>query len=84
MKIGEMSRERRRWKKNKIAARMQRISAAHALRLDQQNLIPEEERAKKFVEPKQRSASGRVFTGNDCEYIRLSSVTANEGCLDGE
>ena len=84
MQIGEISRERRRWKKIKLAARLKRIRAAHALRLDQNNLMPEEERAEKSVEPKQRSAPGRVFTGNECEYIRLCSVTANEDCPDGE
>ena len=83
MQIGER-RERRRWKKIKLAARLQHMRASKALRLDQNNLMPEEERAEKSVEPKQRSASGRVFTGNDCEYVKMSSVTANEGCLDGE
>ena len=38
----------------------------------------------KSVEPSQRSASGRVYTGNDCEYIKLGSITANDGCTDGE
>ena len=38
----------------------------------------------KSVEPEQRSASGRVLTGNDCEYIKLGSITANDGCTDGE
>ena len=33
---------------------------------------------------KQLSATGRVLTGNDCEYIKLCSVTANEDCNDGE
>ena len=36
----------------------------------------------KSVEPSQRSASGRVYTGNDCEYIKLGSITANDGCTD--
>ena len=31
----------------------------------------------------QRSASGRVIKGNDCEYIKLNSITANSGCTDG-
>ena len=38
----------------------------------------------KSVEPEQRSATGRVLTGNDCEYIKLNSITANDGCTDGE
>ena len=38
----------------------------------------------KSVEPAQRSATGRVFTGNDCEYIKINSITANDGCTDGE
>ena len=83
MKIGER-RERRRWRKIKIAARLEHMRASKALRLDQNNLMPEEERAEKSVEPKQRSVSGRVFTGNDCEFIKISCVTANEGCIDGE
>lgn len=69
-----MSRETR-WKKIKLGA--------HALSLDQNNRMPEEERVEKSVEPKQRSASGRVLTGNNCEYIKLCSVTANDGCTDG-
>ena len=44
----------------------------------------EVEIVEKSVEPKQRSVSGRVFTGNDCEFIKISCVTANEGCIDGE
>jgi hypothetical protein len=44
----------------------------------------EVEFVEKSFEPKQRSATGRVFTGNCCEYIKLGSVTANEDCTDGE
>ena len=83
MQIGER-RERRRWKKIKLAARLEHMRASKALRLDRNNLMPEEERAEKSVEPKQRSVTGRVFTGNSCEYIKLGSVTVNEDCTDGE
>ena len=31
-----------------------------------------------------RTVEGRVFTGKDCEYIKLCSITANDGCTDGE
>merc|ERR1711892_798046 len=31
----------------------------------------------------QRTATGRVLKGNDCEYIKLGSITANDGCTDG-
>ena len=34
--------------------------------------------------PKERKAAGRVYTGNDCEYITISSITANSGCSNGE
>ena len=44
----------------------------------------EVEIVEKSVEPKQRSVTGRVFTGNSCEYIKLGSVTVNEDCTDGE
>ena len=57
MQIGER-RERRRWKKIKLAARLQHMRESKALHLDQNNLMPEEKRAEKSVEPKQRSASG--------------------------
>ena len=30
--------------------------------------------------PKERKAAGRVYTGNDCEYITISSITSNSGC----
>merc|ERR1712083_47827 len=43
----------------------------------------EVEIVKKSVELKQRSATGRVYRGNDCEYIKLGSVTVNDGCTDG-
>ena len=36
------------------------------------------------VDLKQRIATGRVYTGNDCEYIKLGSVTLNAGCTDGK
>ena len=36
------------------------------------------------VDLKQRTATGRVYTGNDCEYIKLGSVTVNDGCTDGK
>ena len=39
---------------------------------------------KKSVELKQRTATGRVYRGNDCEYIKLGSVTVNDGCTDGK
>jgi len=49
--------------------------------------IPEEyeevEIVKKSVELKQRTATGRVYKGSDCEYIKLGSVTVNDGCTDG-
>ena len=32
----------------------------------------------------QRTATGRVLKGNDCEYIKLGSITANDGCTDGK
>ena len=35
-------------------------------------------------EPEKRTIEGRVYTGNDCEYIKLCSITANAGCTDGE
>ena len=35
------------------------------------------------IEFNERIATGRVLTGNDCEYIKLASVTANDGCTDG-
>ena len=35
-------------------------------------------------EPKQRAATGRVLTGDDCEFIKLCSLTANDDCIDGE
>ena len=76
MQIGER-RERRRWRKIKLAAHLQHMKATKALRVDGKNLMPEDERAEKY-------ASGRVFTGNDCEYIKISCVIANDGCLDGE
>ena len=44
----------------------------------------EVEIVEKSVEPEQRSATGRVYTGNDCEYIKLGSITANDGCTNGE
>jgi hypothetical protein len=44
----------------------------------------EVEFVEKSVETKQRFATGRVITGNSCEYIKLGSVTANEDCTDGE
>merc|ERR1711892_770752 len=31
----------------------------------------------------QRTATGRVLKGNDCEYIKLGSITDNDGCTDG-
>ena len=31
-----------------------------------------------------RKAAGRVYTGNDCEYITISSITSNSGCSNGE
>ena len=37
----------------------------------------------KSTQLKQRTATGRVYTGNDCEYIKLCSVTANSGCDNG-
>ena len=37
----------------------------------------------KPVEPKQRSATGRVFIGNDCEYLRLNSITWFDRCTNG-
>ena len=39
---------------------------------------------RKSVELKQRTATGRVYKGNDCEYIKLGSVTVNDGCTDGK
>ena len=36
------------------------------------------------VDLKQRTATGRVYRGNDCEYIKLGSVTLNDGCTDGK
>merc|ERR1719320_953078 len=49
--------------------------------------IPEEyeevEIMRKSVELKQRTATGRVYKGNDCEYIKLGSVTVNDGWTDG-
>ena len=80
MQIGEISKERKRWKKIKKVARMQRLSKIHALRMDQQNLVPVEERVEKSVEPR----PSKVFTGAQCEYIRLNSLLANEGCTNGE
>ena len=38
----------------------------------------------KSVEPKQRTVTGRVLTGNDCEFIKLCSLTVNDDCLDSE
>ena len=38
----------------------------------------------KTHEPEQRSVSGRVIKGNDCEYIKLCSITSNDGCTDGK
>ena len=35
-------------------------------------------------EPEQRTIQGRLFTGSTCEYIKLGSITANDGCTDGE
>ena len=35
-------------------------------------------------EPAQRSITGRLITGNTCEYIKLGSIIANDGCIDGE
>ena len=32
----------------------------------------------------QRTATGRVLKGNDCEYIKLGSITDNDGCTDGK
>merc|ERR1712106_509736 len=31
----------------------------------------------------QRTATGRVLKGNDREYIKLGSITANDGCTNG-
>ena len=39
---------------------------------------------RKSVELKHRTATGRVYRGNDCEYIKLGSVTVNDGCTDGK
>ena len=38
----------------------------------------------KSSETGQRTAMGRVYTGHDCEYIKLGSVTENDGCTDGK
>jgi len=34
-------------------------------------------------EPALRSITGRLITGNTCEYIKLGSITANDGCTNG-
>ena len=39
---------------------------------------------RKSVDLKQRKASGIIFVGVDCEYIRLGSVILNDGCTDGK
>ena len=36
------------------------------------------------IELKQRTATGRVYTGIDCEYIKLGSVTLKDSCTDGK
>merc|ERR1711892_189021 len=33
--------------------------------------------------PYLRTATGRVIKGSDCEYIKLGSITDNDGCTDG-
>ena len=38
----------------------------------------------KSGKPNQRTAAGRILIGNDCEYIKLNSVAANDGCTNGE
>merc|ERR1719431_1132399 len=49
--------------------------------------IPEEyeevEIMMKSINLKQRTTSGRIYVGADCEYIKLGSVTLNDGCTDG-
>ena len=44
----------------------------------------EVEIVEKSAETGQRTAMGRVYTGNDCEYIKLGSITDNDGCTDGK
>jgi hypothetical protein len=44
----------------------------------------EEEIVEKAVKSRQRSATERVLTGHDCEYIKLNAVTSNDGCTDGD
>ena len=31
-----------------------------------------------------RKIGGRIYTGNDCEYIKISSITANSGCSSND
>jgi len=31
----------------------------------------------------EKRALGRIYTGSACEYIKLSDITANSGCVDG-
>merc|ERR1719228_2751619 len=38
---------------------------------------------KTVSEPGHRSVTGRLIKGSDCEYITLGSITANEGCTNG-
>merc|ERR1711936_505404 len=32
---------------------------------------------------REKRALGRIYTGSACEYIKLSDITANSGCVDG-
>merc|ERR1711990_741618 len=34
-------------------------------------------------EIREKRALGRIYTGSACEYIKLSDITANSGCVDG-
>lgn len=57
----------------------------HSLEAADNNMqeYPEEGLVERSVEPRQSSATGRVVIGKDCEYIKLNSITANDGCNDG-
>ena len=69
-----------------ISASIQEVCKSHNILDDFTDNVQEYEEVEimeKPVEPKQRSATGRVFIGNDCEYLRLISITWFDRCTDG-
>ena len=50
---------------------------------DQEDILDELEMISSDGDKRMERMTGRVFQGGDCEYIKISAITANSGCESG-